>query len=381
MYYVTKRASPRHHQMTLEELFYEENPTPSFVYDNAIGDTVTRTSDKITPEMRMGFNIPHATMALAKFNADTEPLREKPRHDLYREFYIPKRSGGLRKIDAPNDELMNALRQLKMIFESEFGALHHTSAFAYVHGRSTIDAVKRHQKNESKWFAKFDLSNFFGSTTKEFVMSQLEKIYPFCMMKTYKTSWNELDTAIDLCFLDGGLPQGTPISPMLTNIVMIPIDFALSNELRSFNRQTYVYTRYADDFIISSRYNFRFKDVEGLINEKLSEFSAPFSVKPEKTRYGSSCGSNWNLGVMLNKDNQITVGYKNKKRFESMVNNYLRDRANGVRWDKHDIMVLDGYRAYYTMVEGDSIGKIVSHIGEKYHVDPVKLIKQDLNAN
>ncbi|MCL2052843.1 MAG: hypothetical protein FWG90_00155 [Oscillospiraceae bacterium] len=42
----------------------------------------------------------------------------------------------------------------------------------------------------------------------------------------------ELQKALSLCFSNGGLPQGTPISPFITNVMMIPLDHKLSNSLR-----------------------------------------------------------------------------------------------------------------------------------------------------
>ena len=38
--------------------------------------------------------------------------------------------------------------------------------------------------------------------------------------------------------------------------MMIPVDFKLFKAFRSFNEQRFIYTRYADDFIISSKYDF-----------------------------------------------------------------------------------------------------------------------------
>ena len=148
---------------------------------------------------------------------------------------------------------MEALRKLKIIFEEDFHALYHTSAFAYIKNRCTVDAVKRHQANESKWFGKFDLSNFFGNTTMDFVLQQFAMIFPFSEVMKTERGKSALRTALELAFLNGGLPQGTPISPTITNIMMIPIDFKLSNGFRNFNDQSFVYTRYADDFIVSSR--------------------------------------------------------------------------------------------------------------------------------
>ena len=285
-----------------------------------------------------------------------------------------------RRIDAPKEELKGALYQLKAIFEEMFGALYHTSAFAYVKNRSTLNALKRHQANESKWFGKYDLSNFFGSTTVDFIMKMFSMIFPFSEVVKYQSGKAELEKALSLCSLREVLPQGTPISPTITNIMMIPVDHKLSNTLRNFNGQSFVYTRYADDFLISSKYNFKFKDVEQLLVDTLAEFDAPFTIKSEKTRYGSSAGSNWNLGVMLNKDNKITVGYKKKRQFQAMLSSYVMDRLHGQRWDKSDIQQMEGFRNYYRMVEGETIDKIIEHIGQKFDVDIVQLIKEDLRV-
>lgn len=290
-------------------------------------------------------------------------------------------SPAYRKIDAPVDELKNALRNLKTIFEKDFHALYHTSAFAYVKGRSTLDAVKRHQANESRWFAKYDLSNFFGNTQTEFIMKMLAMVFPFSAVMRTKGGARELRKAVELATLNGALPQGTPISPTITNIVMIPVDYKLSNELRDFNKQRFIYTRYADDFTVSSRYDFNFKEIGQLIEDALAEFGAPFKLNHSKTRYGSSAGQNWNLGVMLNKDNQITIGHKKKRQFKAMLASYVMDRRNGNPWDLNEIQVLDGYRNYYRMVEGETIDKIVAHIGEKFNIDIVKAIKDDLRAS
>lgn len=275
---------------------------------------------------------------------------------------------------------MDALRRLKTIFEEDFKALYHTSAFAYVKHRSTVDAVKRHQANESKWFGKYDLSNFFGSTTIDFVMKMFGMVFPFSEVIKSGVGERELRKAIELAFLDGGLPQGTPISPLITNIMMIPVDYKLANSFRDFNHQRFVYTRYADDFLVSSRYTFSFREVERFIVDTLKSFGAPFTIKSEKTRYGSSAGRNWNLGVMLTKDNVITVGHKKKRQFQAMLSSYIMDTKNGISWNKTDIQTMEGYRNYYRMVEGDTIDKIVAHISEKFGVDVVKMIKDDLRA-
>jgi len=320
-------------------------------------------------------------MALREFNEKHAALSSADRKSLYNSFKIPKRSGGLQPIDAPKEELMGALRQLRFIFEIKFFALYHTSAFAYIRGRCTIDAIKKHQQMESRWFAKLDFSNFFGTTTQEFVLSQLAMIFPFSEVMKHEEGKTQLTQAISLCFLDGKLPQGTPISPMLTNLMMIPIDHKISNTLRNFNKQQYVYTRYADDMTVSSKYDFEKNDITDFVMQVLREYSSPHKLNPEKTRYGSSAGSNWNLGVMLNKDNQITVGHRRLKQYKAMIHNFCRDHLNGVQWEKSDVQELNGLTSYYKMVEKAYIEHILDAYSTKFNINVRGVIKEKLRGN
>ena len=162
--------------------------------------------------------------------------------------------------------------------------------------------------------------------------------------------------------------------------MMIPVDFKLANGLRNFSGKPFVYTRYADDFTISCKFDFNCADVQQFIVDTLKSFGAPFSLNAEKTRYGSSSGKNWNLGIMLNKDNELTVGHKKKRQFQAALSNYVLDKLNGMPWSLEDVRVLDGQRNYYRMIEGETIDRILAHVGAKYKVDIVKLIKEDMRS-
>ena len=386
MIYVVVKQSPMYHQMSLEELLFGEASKYNGMLNSNISNTRTYALTHLSDMYRKLYDIRKLIMKLEDFNRSWDSLRKVPRHSLYREFVIPKKSGGLRPIKAPEPALMTALRELKMILEEDFGALYHTSAFAYIRKRSTVDAVKRHQANESKWFAKYDLSNFFGSTTLEFVMRMFSMIFPFSEVIRWRSGREALESALELGFLDGGLPQGTPLSPIITNIMMIPIDYKLCNGFRNFKytlkgeeKESYcVYTRYADDFTISSKYDFSYKQAEQYIIDTLKSFDAPFSINEKKTRYGSSAGRNFNLGLMLNKDNEITIGHKKKKQFTAMLSSYAMDKKNGIQWDIGDVQTMDGYRNYYRMVEKERIDGLIQHLCNKFGMDIVAEIKKDL---
>ncbi|MEG1553995.1 MAG: reverse transcriptase domain-containing protein [Rikenellaceae bacterium] len=310
----------------------------------------------------------------------------------YYSFYIPKSNGKMRKIDAPTDELKTALRTLKDIFQNNCGVLYHTSAFAYIKKRQTLGAVKKHQRNKSKWFMKFDFSDFFGSTTFDFVWSQMSKIYPFSSIMKSVAGRDVLHKCIRLCFLNGVLPQGTPISPLITNIMMIPIDFKICNEL---TKERFIYTRYADDMIISHRYTFDSvfqhghidthgrdgcEQVEKIITDILKEEDAPFALNKKKTRYGSSSGHNFLFGVIINKDDNITIGHKNKKLFKATLHNYIFSKQKGEPWELGAVQSLNGKISYYKSIEPKAIDEIIENYNTKFNINIRDMLKKDLST-
>ena len=395
MVYITVVAPVKYHQMSLEELIYQIKTAPPIIYNET--NTVTYARDELSKHFLYGFDVNVLIRMLEDFNTWAKPLRDRPRKELYSTFYEPKRSGGLRRIDAPCAELKEAQRRLKVMFENDFHrpipmrgfqtAFYHTSAFAYIRGRCPKTCVERHAQNQSRWYGKIDFSNFFGSTTFEYTQRMLPNMFPFSEICKSEHGRDELFTAVELGFLDGVLPQGSPFSPTLTNILMVPIDHALSNTLSKYagasrreNGQKFVYTRYCDDMQITSRYDFNIKAIERLIVDTLSSFDAPYKLNEEKTHYGSVAGRNFILGLMVNANNDITVGYKNKKRLQAMLDSFVRDTEKGVHWSRNDIQVMDGIRSYYRSIEGETIDAIVRHIGNKHGgIDISALIKRELN--
>ena len=368
-YYITVNREPRVYQLTFEDIMYGLDES-KLALQKDTRDTTTWKVDAINRRLieKTDFNAMQAALrGFVERYQDLIAVEDKS--TLYRSFKIAKRSGGLRQIDAPNDELKRALYDLKMIFEKKFYMSYHTAAFAYVHGRSTIDSVKRHQQNKSRWFLKTDMRHFFPSTSPEFLMKMLCMTFPFCAF--VQDDWGNrelLKKALSLCFLNGGLPQGTPTSPMLTNALMIPIDHAISKMCHEYQPHL-CYTRYADDILISSEYSFKWTDVQNKLIAILNSFEAPFSLHPDKTRYGSSAGRNWNLGVMLNAENKITIGHEKKKVFKAMVFQFMTDDAKGVAWGLEDVQHFLGLISYYRMVEKESIDAILATYSAKFNKD------------
>lgn len=299
------------------------------------------------------------------------------RHSLYRTFPIPKKNGGTRWINAPNDTLKEALTDLKKIMELYVGTeFHHDCAYAYVKERCPISAVKRHQANNSNWFAKYDFSNFFGSVTLDFTMRMCSMIYPLNEICETERGYKALCNAFELAFLDGGLPQGTPVSPWITNFIMIPFDHTFSAWCCKYTPH-FCYTRYADDICISCTKDFDYRKVEQVINSFLHQYEAPFRINAEKTHYGSRAGHNFILGVCLNKDNNITIGHKKKKAFEATLTNYYHTFR---KWSIDDVYKLQGVISYYLSIEKESVSRLLKEYSDKAGFDIQDTIKLQLKG-
>lgn len=389
MPYVTQLASPVYQQVTWEEILNGYvDPERFQPVRNAPSATRTYYTRHLSEDLTDAFDVPRVTRILIQFCEKYAALYQVPRETLYDHFEIPKSTIDLatgrpktRPIDAPKPPLKLALYELKGILETECKALYHTSAFAYVKGRCALNAMQRHQANQSRWFLHTDFSNFFGNATEEFVHESLSRIYPFCELYKYPAAEEAFRRAMDLCFLHGALPQGTPVSPMLTNVMMIPIDHRLANTLAHWtDHNHYVYTRYADDILISCKYKFDYRSVVGHINEALRNFHAPFSINDEKTRFQSRNGHNFHLGVILNDKNEITVGYKQRDSFRGQLCDFIRTCAVGDAYDPHDVQVMSGVLEYYKSVEPAYWDRTIARLNRKYQCDLQGLIKEKMHG-
>lgn len=282
----------------------------------------------------------------------------------YSSFKIPKHNGKFRQIDAPDEELKQFLRLVKDTFQNAH--IHpHNAAFAYVQQRSNKHAVEKHQQNESKWFLHIDLQDFFGNCTEEFIHKQLKQVYPFCLLYNETPKIEQaFRTIISAALYKGRLPQGTPLSPYLTNIIMIPIDDALYQLCKQWKKQHFVYTRYADDIDISSRYNFNYQELITVIKTLLAD--TPLTINTSKVHYGSTAGRNWHLGLMLNQQNNITVGYKKKRLIKQKLLNFCTNKHN---WTLDDVQVFLGELAYFRNIEPEYHDYLLKDYSSRYNND------------
>lgn len=262
------------------------------------------TRIKVNIKLLNTFSTLHRTM---KLFYDYNNVNE----NSYYTFQIPKRSGGFREIYAPNDELKTVQEKILKTFTKDLKFLPHNAAHGFTRHRNCKTALEVHKAHGSRWFLKLDIKDFFPNTTNNIIKDAMKKVYPFCAMEDAAQNY-----MINICTLNGAAPQGAPTSPMITNMVMVPIDVQITKYCKEHGL---VYTRYADDILISSKVSFDWQTTQNDVQEMLG----PYSLKTEKTRYGSFNGRNWNLGLMYNNNFEITVGHKKKKLVKNMIHNYL----------------------------------------------------------
>lgn len=199
--------------------------------------------------------------------------------NYYREFRIPKRKGGTRKISTPWPSLLQIQRWiLENILEK---ATLSDSAHGFISGKSIISNSVVHL--DMKCLLKIDIENFFPSITIDRVVE---------VFRYFGYPPNVCFYLGRLCCLRDRLPQGAATSPYLSNIIAKRLDRRLSALAASFGLN---YSRYADDLAFSGNHiSVKYFDlVDNILNEE------GFQVNEEKTKLIRGNGKKIVTGVSV----------------------------------------------------------------------------------
>lgn len=201
----------------------------------------------------------------------------------YRQYYLPKKGGGTRKIESPRIFLKVIQWFLaEMVFSNLkiSGSVH-----SFRTRKSIVTNALAHQNK--KFVANIDIENFFGSIDKSKLIA--------CLAENGfgRTEANFLSL---FCTKEGYLPQGAPTSPALSNAVLFQFDIDMR---KACIQQKLVYTRYADDITISG--NDRSSIMGVIENAKfILENQYGLSLNSNKTRIASRSGQQRVTGVVVN---------------------------------------------------------------------------------
>ena len=240
---------------------------------------------------------------------------------------IPKPDGGVRLLGIPTvlDRLIQqAIAQvLQQIWDPTFSE----SSFGFRPGRSQRQAIRRAKSyllSGYKHIVDMDLSKFFDRVNHDRLLSRLatkiEDKRVLKLIRRYLTAGVMIDGLVSPSL--EGTPQGGPLSPLLSNIVLDELDKEL--EKRELN-----FVRYADDFVIylksrkaavrvmSGITKFITNKLKLKVNEEKSAVSRPWLRKFLGFTFISMCGQT-----------KIRIHKKTIKRFKERIRE-LTDRNCG----------------------------------------------------
>lgn len=262
----------------------------------------------------------------------------RARQAAYRQFHIPKKSGGVRTITAPDGELKNIMYTLAFILSELY--IPTPEAIAFVPKRSIVDNAQVHiGKN---YVLNIDLSDFFTSITSHMVERGLYKLgFSPTVAQCLSTICN-YPVVVDKKVLNV-VPQGAPTSPLISNICAMTLDRRLSGLAKRFHLS---YTRYADDITFSSNHNVYHKDGEFMQELYRIISDCHFTVNEKKTRLQKRGGRQEVTGLTVSVKPNVCRKYI--KNLRALIHHISKIDSP----EMHDINVARGKLNFLRMVKG-----------------------------
>ncbi|MFT3727193.1 MAG: reverse transcriptase domain-containing protein [Terricaulis sp.] len=167
-------------------------------------------------------------------------LYKAPDDKRYVPFEIPKRTGGMRQIHAPNGMIRDLQTKLAPVLQGAYVA--HPAAHGFIKERSIVTNAKLHVGQ--RYVLNVDLEDFFPSVN-------FGRVRGLFMAPPFKLGPAAASIFAQLCTYRNGLPQGAPTSPPLSNFAAAQLDRSLGRLAKENGLR---YSRYADDITFSGNH-------------------------------------------------------------------------------------------------------------------------------
>ncbi len=215
----------------------------------------------------------------------------------YEEIIIKKKNKNLRYLNEPSPILKSIQKRiLKNVLEEKMIS---KCAYAYKKGLSTILNAKSHVG--CKVILKLDIENFFDNIN-------FYKVYNSCFNENlYPKKLGMLLT--NLCVYNDRLPQGSPTSGYISNIVLRNFDCNIDAYCKDKNIN---YTRYSDDMTFSGDFDIR--KLIKYVNELL--YKERFRLNKSKIKVVLNTTRQQVTGIVVNEKINLSKNYKRKIRQE-----------------------------------------------------------------
>ena len=215
-------------------------------------------------------------------------------NNLYTSFDIHKKNGGLRKISAPSKELKALQRKLvEALYKHKLKKPERKNniSHAFEIDKGIITNAKIHRNK--RLVLNIDLEDFFGSFHFGRVRGYFNKNNHFLLPIEVATVIAQIT-----CY-EGKLPQGTPSSPIITNLICEILDHRILKVAKKYKMD---YTRYADDLTFSTN-DKKSQDLQPEFYKEISEelVRAGFKINDKKTRLQLRNSRQVVTGLVVNK--------------------------------------------------------------------------------
>ncbi len=207
-----------------------------------------------------------------------------------RRVWIPK-VGGQRGLGIPNVVDRVVQQAVHQVLSPRYEPTFHESSHGFRPGRSCHTAIaeaKKHLEEGYEWVVDFDLSKFFDRVNHQRLLARLEeRVKDKRLIRLIRQMLKAKVVMPDgvVVSTEEGTPQGGPLSPLLSNIVLDELDKELS-------RRGHRFVRYADDcnvYVRSERSGKRVmasiaKFIEGRLRLKVNEAKSAVA-RPEERHF------------------------------------------------------------------------------------------------
>lgn len=206
--------------------------------------------------------------------------------------------------------------------------------FSYRKEVNITDAVRPHC--ESEFIFKTDISKFFPSISAVAVSEKLEKYCGQISSVDTEDVRGNIERIIYLCTVNNQLPVGFSSSPSVSNFCFYDYD----NLIDAYCRENkYIYSRYADDLIISSQGEINKESLAVDLSSILaSDASLRLSLNYKKTKVITKKYERKILGISILNDGKMTVSKITKKDIEVKLHLLRTDRVKLVDYTGMDEM-------------------------------------------
>src|ERR1700730_17926806 len=202
---------------------------------------------------------------------------------------IPKPDGGVRKLGIPT-VLDRFIQQAVMqVLQRQWDRTFSEHSYGFRPGRSAHQAVGKAQQYIAegyRWVVDLDLEKFFDRVNHDRLMAKIAKrVSDKRMLKLIRTflTAGVMENGL-VSPVDEGTPQGGPLSPLLSNIVLDELDQELEQRGLRFARYAddsniYVRSRRAGDRVMASVTRFLCEKLKLKVNQEKSAVARPWERK------------------------------------------------------------------------------------------------------